>query len=277
LTYDVTLKVWGPMAITHPTAIIGENVSIGNGAQIGAYAILEDGVTVGDRTVIGAHAILRNGTAIGANCLIDSFAVIGGLPQDESFDHTVPSGVTIADGTTVRECVTINRATGKNMATVIGKNCMLQSCCHVGHDCAVGDGTVIGTGAMLGGKARVGKKCFIGGGAAIHQRVVVGDYAILGGNSATALDIPPYTMAAGLSTVVGLNLVALGRTNIPSENIGTLKNCFREFYVRRGIFRDRAKAMIGEGFGSTEETKNFLGFFLRNSPRGFAPKRRSIK
>ncbi|MDR1433449.1 MAG: acyl-ACP--UDP-N-acetylglucosamine O-acyltransferase [Puniceicoccales bacterium] len=265
------------MARIHGSAIVGGGVSFGSGVTIGPYAVIGDGVTIGDGTTIGSHAEVKTGTTIGSNCLVDSFAAIGGLPQDESFDEKIRSGVTIGDNACIREHVTVHRASEESSSTKIGSGCMLQSGSHVAHDCTVGDGSILASGSMLGGHAVVGKKCFIGGGSAVHQWVTIGDCVILGGASATALNIPPYAMAFEVSTVIGLNLVGLRRAKISSESIVALKNCFREFYARVGNFADRAKRMMGEGFASTEETKNFLNFFLIETKRGFAPKRRRIR
>jgi UDP-N-acetylglucosamine acyltransferase len=265
------------MSNVHNSAIIGKNVSIGEGVEIGPYAMVEDGVRIGAMTAIATHAILKSGTVIGSNCLVDSFAVIGGLPQDENFNAKTASGVIIGDNVSIREYVTVSRATAESVFTKVGNNCMLQSGSHVAHDCVVGDGTVLASGSMLGGHVKVGTKCFIGGGSAIHQWVTVGDYVILGGISATSLNIPPYAMSFGISTVIGLNLVGLRRAKIPNENIVALKNCFSEFYGRTGNFKERAEKMIGDGFATTEETKNFLNFFLIESKQGFAPKRHRIK
>ncbi|MDR1401467.1 MAG: acyl-ACP--UDP-N-acetylglucosamine O-acyltransferase [Puniceicoccales bacterium] len=264
------------MSNVHGSAIIGENVSLGRGVAIGPYAIVEDGVTVGDGTKISSHAILRAGTIIGSDCLVDSFAVIGGLPQDENFNWQTTSGVLIGDNTLIREYVTVNRATAESAVTKVGNNCMLQSGAHVAHDCVVGDETVLASGCMLGGHAKVGPKCFIGGGAAVHQWVVIGSHVILGGLSATSLNIPPYAMAFGISTVIGLNLVGLRRAKISRENIVALKNCFSEFYKRTGNFRERALGMVKDDFATTEETRNFLDFFSIESRQGFAPKRHRI-
>ncbi|MDR3144455.1 MAG: acyl-ACP--UDP-N-acetylglucosamine O-acyltransferase [Puniceicoccales bacterium] len=264
------------MLSIHKTAIVGEDVSLGDGSKIGAYATVENGVSIGHGTTIGEHAIVRSGTVIGNGSLIDSFAVIGGIPQDISFDVNLTSGVAIGDNTSVREYATVHRSAVEFGTTMVGSNCMLQSGTHVAHDCEVGDGAVIASTSILGGKVKLGKKCFIGGGAAVHQDVTIGEYAILAGTCAASLDIPPYTIAAGDSLVIGINLIALHRADIPAENISALRNCFREFYVRTGPFSERAKSMLAEGYGKFEETEKFLNFFLRNSKRGFAHKRCKI-
>ncbi|MDR2432428.1 MAG: acyl-ACP--UDP-N-acetylglucosamine O-acyltransferase [Puniceicoccales bacterium] len=264
------------MSDTHSLAIIGENVSFGNDVHVGPYAIIEDNVKIGRETIIASHAIVRSGTIIGERCFIDSFAVIGGLPQHEIFDVIIPSKVIVGNNTTIREYVTIHRATKEKGSTKVGNFCMLQSGSHVAHDCEVGDHSILASGSMLGGKVKLGQKCFIGGGAAIHQNVVVGDYVILGGNSRAALDLPPYSMAADVSCVIGLNLVRLRREKMNNENIVALKECFREFYKRNGNYKERAKAMLESGYGTTHESLNFLNFFLRESKMGIAPKRHKI-
>jgi UDP-N-acetylglucosamine acyltransferase len=208
--------------------------------------------------------------------LIDSFAVIGGLPQDISFNPETISGVAIGDNAIVREYATVHRSSVASGVTKIGSGCMVQSGVHVAHDCEIGDDSVLASNSILGGGVKIGKNCFIGGGASVHQGVVIGDYVILAGTCATAMDLPPYTIATGISMVVGINLVALNRAKIPTENISALRRCFRELYGRPGTFADRARAMLAEGYGESEESGKFLNFFLRNSKRGFARKRNKI-
>jgi UDP-N-acetylglucosamine acyltransferase len=256
--------------------MIGENVSLGHGVHVGPYAIVEDNVKIGRETIISSHAIVRSGTIIGERCFIDSFAVIGGLPQHETFDVTIPSRVIVGNNTIVREHALIHRATRETGFTKVGNSCILQSGSLVDHDCEVGDYSVLVNGSMLGGEVKLGQRCFIGGGAAIHQDVVVGDYVILAGGSATGLDLPPYSMAAYFSTVIGLNLGRLRREKMDNSNIVALKECFRELYKRNGNYKERAKAMIESGYGTTHETLNFLNFFLRESKKGIAPKRHKI-
>jgi UDP-N-acetylglucosamine acyltransferase len=253
------------MSGVHDLAIIRKNVSLGDEVKVGPYAVIGDNVKIGNGTVIESHAIVRSGTIIGDGCFVDSFAAIGGLPQDESFDVIIHSGVIVGNDAIIRERVTIHRSTNEAGSTKIGNSCMLQSGAHVAHDCEVGDHTILASGSMLGGKVKSGQKCFLGGGATVHQNVVVGDYVILSGNSATAFELPPYVMAAEVSTIIGLNLVRLRHEKVENGSVIALKDCFWEFYKRNGSFEDRAKAMIESEYGRTYETLNFRNFFLEES------------
>ena len=57
-------------AIIHPSAKIGDNVSIGSGT------IIEEGVEIGDGTWIGPHVVIQGPTIIGKNNKIFQFAIL---------------------------------------------------------------------------------------------------------------------------------------------------------------------------------------------------------
>jgi UDP-N-acetylglucosamine acyltransferase len=265
------------VAAIHSTAIIGQDVSIGENVSIGPYAMVEDGVKIGANVEISSHAMLKKGTIIGDGCFVDSFAAIGGLPQDVSFDRKKESGVRIGNRTIVRECTTVHRATVEGAVTTIGENCLIQSGSHVAHDCILGNDIVMANGSMLGGFVELENGVFIGGGAAVHQFVRIGEHSFLGGNMSMALDLPPYSIGCDVSVIAGVNILKLHRLELPKESVIAFRNCFRKFYARIGQFRDRALQMLDEGYGKTNETLKFLNFFLRESRRGFAPKRKRVK
>ncbi|MEC8894857.1 MAG: acyl-[acyl-carrier-protein]--UDP-N-acetylglucosamine O-acyltransferase, partial [Planctomycetota bacterium] len=120
--------------VVHPTAEIGEDVSIGPFTYIGPNCRVGDGCNLHNNVSLLANTVL------GENNEIYPGAVIGADPQDKKFEGE-DSWVLIGDGNIVRECVTIHLGTrhgGGN--TVIGNNNLLMACCHVAHDCILGDG-----------------------------------------------------------------------------------------------------------------------------------------
>lgn len=264
------------MTTIHPTAIIGDNIILGDNVKIGPYTIIEDGVTIGNNTVISAHSVIKTGTIIEHDCFIDNFVALGGRPQDSGFDINIRSGVKIGHHTVIHEHATVHRATKLEKFTTIGSNCMLQTSSHVAHDCIVGNNTKLANCAMLGGKVKIGHDCFIGGGSAVHQNVVVGDYVILSGYSAISLNLPSYVMSGGPNALVGLNLTGLRRAKFKNEYIVELKSCFREFYKRTGPTKERALKMIEEGYGANPMTQHFLKSFISKTHFGFVPLRKKI-
>lgn len=246
----------------HPTAIIDSSASVAEDVAVGAYAIIEAGVRMDSGCQIAAHAIVRAGSVLHENVQVDSFAVIGGLPQDLSFDASVASSVHIGAGSVIREGVTIHRPTQAGGFTRIGEMCMLMANAHVAHDCQLGDKVIVANNAMLAGHVHVGDCTFLGGGCGIHQFVSIGQLVMVGGNASVTYDVPSYLMLAERSTVTGLNLVGLKR-NLQQDAISDLRACYKAVYMKAG---DPVKlARMVEA--ATPEGRHFLACF-ESSRRG---------
>ena len=85
----------------HPTAIIMNNVEIGEGSFIGAYSILTTNIK------IGKHALLNRGNQIGHDCVIgDYFSAMPGAIV--SGNVTIYSCVYMGTNSTIREKISIH-------------------------------------------------------------------------------------------------------------------------------------------------------------------------
>ncbi len=255
----------------HPTAIIDPSASLAEDVVVGPYAVIEADVTVGKGCRIEAHAILRRYASLEASVVVDSFAVVGGLPQDLSFDPATVSFVQIGEGTVIREGVTVHRSTRAEGETNVGKNCMLMANAHVAHDCALDDGAILANNAMLAGHVHVGQGSFLGGGCGIHQFVTIGELAMIAGNASVTYDVPSYVTVAERSTVTGLNLVGLKR-KLPADVVADLRSCYKAVYLKPG---NPAKLAAGAK-AQTEQGQRFLADF-QESRRGQFSRSRAQK
>jgi UDP-N-acetylglucosamine acyltransferase len=249
-------------------AIVDAGANLAPDVEVGPFAIVEAGATVGAGCVLAAHAVVRAGAVLEEGVRVDSFAVLGGPPQDLSFDLAVPSGVRIGRGTVVREHVTVHRSTQPGGFTTVGAQCFLMSACHVGHDCTVGDRVVIANSVLLAGHVQVGDHAFFGGDSAVHQYTRVGRGAMVGGGARMALDTPPFCMVTERNRLVGLNLVGLKRLLVQRPAIAELKDCFRAVFGVPGNRRRLAAARLAQGV-EHEPAHTFLQFFEAGN-RGFA-------
>lgn len=246
----------------HPTAIINPEASVAEDVEVGPYAIIEAGASVASGCKLAAHTIIRSGSILEEGVCVDSFAVVGGPPQDLSFELTTKSSVHIGKGTVIREGVTIHRSTEAGGTTHIGANCLLMGNSHVAHDCQLGDGVILANNAMLAGHVRVGDRSFLGGGCGIHQFVNIGKLVMVAGNASITLDVPSYVMIAERSTITGLNLVGLKRA-LPREAISDLRECYKAVYMKPGDPAKLAKQVTAK----TDEGGEFLACF-ESSRRG---------
>lgn len=252
----------------HATAVIHEATRLDEDVVVGAYAVIEDGVEIGSGTVIREHAIIRSGTILGKGCLVDAHVVIGGLPQDLSFNPKTPTGVRVGDGVTFREGVTINRATAEGSFTEIGNRCFLMANSHVGHDCTVGADTILANGVLLAGRVSVGEHVFLGGNAAVHQFVRVGKSAMIGGLGRVSQDMPPFCIMAERNDLIGLNLVGLQRRGVGRSTIKELKKLYHLVFGVAGRPKVLAEAALGDGLAQSDEAKHFLEFLAGESKKG---------
>lgn len=126
----------------HPTAIIYENVYIGNGVVIGPYC------------------------------------VIGAPPEHLSHKDKAGKGVFIGDNVTLTKAVVID--SGVNNRTVVSDNCYLMSGAHIGHDAYIEERVVISPKAVIGGHAIIEFECNIGINASIHQLTKIAKRVMIG-------------------------------------------------------------------------------------------------
>jgi UDP-N-acetylglucosamine acyltransferase len=247
-------------AKVHPSAKIGENVTIE------PFAMVYGDVEIGDGTWIGPNAVIMDGARIGKNCRIFPGAVISGIPQDLKFngEETI---VEIGDNTTIRECVTLNRGTKAKGKTKIGSNCLLMSYVHVAHDCFVGDNCILTSYAAIAGEVVMGDWAILGGKAAVHQFVQIGEHAYVGGGALVRKDIPPFILAANEPlSYAGVNSVGLRRRGYSNEKINEIQQTYRYFF-QRGLNNTQAIEMIHQEMEITPEVQLIVDF-IRNSERG---------
>lgn len=226
-------------AIIHPSAQLGQNVTVG------PYAVIEGAARIGDGCTIHAHAIIGAHVTMGRDNVIGHGAFIGGDPQDFAFKPEVQSEVRIGDGNKIREYCTIHRGTTEGSATIVGDGCFLMAGAHLAHNVRLGNAVVIANNALLAGYVEVGDRVFIGGGAVFHQFIRIGRLTICQGISGFGKDIPPYVTAAQVNGVAGLNVIGLRRAGFNPEQRAEIKAAFDLLY-RRGLNVSQALAAARE-------------------------------
>jgi len=281
-------------AIVDPAAQIGENVTVGAYAVIGKHVTLADNVQIGTHaiigtpadiadptnikigtnTIIGNRAEIKGITTIGADCRIESGAVLGGKPQDKSYNNE-PTELIIGDRNTIGELVTIHRGTAKDGGkTIVGNDCYIMGGCHIAHDCMIGNNVTMANNTLLAGHVKVDDFVTFGGSTGVHQKVHIGKHAMIGGFSAVDRDILPYCLAEGGRTENegakhrGINVVGLKRRGLTNEQIHVLQSAFDTLFAPSSSF-DRQKNLTSEKHPDNLHVKDMLDF-IDTSNRGIA-------
>jgi UDP-N-acetylglucosamine acyltransferase len=251
----------------HSTAIISPDAQLEEGVEIGPYVVIGSDVKIGKNTIIGPHAVIEDFTHIGEGCHIHQFCSIGAPPQDLKFGGE-KTRVVIGNFNIIREFVTINRSTKADIGvTIIGDHNLLMAYCHVAHNCKLGDRIVMANAATLAGHVLVEDYAIIGGLTGIHQFSYIGAHCIIGGVSAVAKDVPPYTMASGNhAKLFGLNLVGLKRRNFSEKTIKALKDAYRIIF-RSHLLLEAALKKAQDEVENYPEVLHFIQF-IKESKRG---------
>lgn len=252
-----------------PLAQIESGAVLADDVKVGPFAVIEAGAVIGPGCELAAHAIVRSSARLAARVRVDSFAVVGGDPQDLTFDRAQATLTQIGEGTILREHVTVHRGTAASGQTQVGANCLLMAGAHVAHDCRLEEGVILANGCMLGGHVEVGQGAFISGGVAVHQWCRVGAGSMTSGNAVITGDVPPQALAYGRDTLAGLNLIGLRRRAVVAEAIAELKQALRQVYTPGTACETAAQQLLASGEFTHPITQAFLTFFLASRRHRF--------
>jgi len=129
----------------HPTAIIGDNVILGDNNYIGPY------------------------------CLI------GEPAEHKKFWGKELGEVYIGNNNIITGLVTIDA--GTETQTIIHNNCFIMKHAHIGHDCIIYDDVTISCGAKIGGHSRIYHSSNIGLNAVLHQFSIINEGCMIGASA----------------------------------------------------------------------------------------------
>lgn len=255
----------------HATAIIDPRAKLDPSVEVGPYAIIDGPAQIAAGCRIEAHAQIVGDVRLGQGTVIGRAAVIGGTPQDLSFDPAADSGVIIGQRNVIREHVTIHRASKPGTFTLIGDGNFLMVGCHLGHDVRMGDKNILANAVLLGGHVQIGNHSFLGGGGGFHQFLRVGDYCVIQGNSVFSTDVPHYCAGGMRNKLTGLNVIGLRRAGFTPEDRAEIKRLFTLLFLS-GRNLSQAIVVAREAQWS-EKAARMLEFVQVPTKRGFAAPR----
>ena len=178
----------------HPTAIIGENVKLGDNVAIGAYCVINDNAVIGDNVTIRPYVYIGHNTRVGNDCdiyagaivhencilgnrvVLRAKAVIGG----EGFGFATENGVhthipqvgnvILEDDVEIGSCTTIDNATmGSTLVAQVG----------------------------IAGSTKCGNNVIFAGQTGCTGHITIGDNAKFAGKTGITGNVPADAVMAG--------------------------------------------------------------------------------
>jgi len=223
----------------HPTAIIEQGAQLGEGVSVGAYAYIGAQVKIAQGTVVMHHATVDGATTMGMDNEVHPYAYVGGKTHDLKYQGGVHR-LQIGDRNVFREFTTVHCATSAEQLTIVGSDNNILSYSHIAHECVVGNQLVMSSHSALGGHVVVGDYANIGWGAGVHQFCRVGTRAMVGATSKVVQDVPPYVISDGNPAATRtINKVGLERAGYSKEDISLARRVFKAFF-KDGMNRSQA-------------------------------------
>lgn len=168
----------------YPGAVIGNNVTIGDRVVIYPGAVVYDGAVIGDDSVIHANAVVRERCRLGKRCKLQPGAVVGsdgfGYAPDGSSYYSIPQIgiVVLEDDVEIGANATVDRAALET--TLIKRGTKLDNLVMVAHNCQIGEDCMIVSQVGIAGSSKIGNHVTLAGQVGVVGHVTIGDNVIVG-------------------------------------------------------------------------------------------------
>ncbi len=208
-----------PRAGVHPTAVVGEGATIGEGTEVGACAVIGEGARLGRRCVNHPHAVVGPNVEIGDECRLHphssvSHALLGRgvvlhpgarvgqegfgfVPTAEGRFETIPQlgRVVLGDEVQIGANACVDR--GAQGDTVLGPGTRLDNLVMVGHNVRTGRGCILVAQAGVSGSTVLGDFVTIAAQAGLTGHLRIGSKARVGAQAGVMNDVPAGTDVLG--------------------------------------------------------------------------------
>lgn len=179
----------------YPGAVVGNNVTIGDRVVIHPGAVIYDDATIGDDSVIHANAVVRERCRLGKRCKLQPGAVIGsdgfGYAPDGPSYYPIPQIgiVVLEDDVEIGANSTVDRAALE--VTLIKRGTKLDNLVQVAHNCQIGEDCMIVSQVGIAGSSKIGNHVTLAGQVGVVGHVSIGDNVIVGAQAGVPSALAP--------------------------------------------------------------------------------------
>ena len=168
----------------HPSAVLGQNVTLGKNVAIHANVCIMDNVTIGDDCTLFPNVTIYEGCQLGNRCILHAGAVIGayGFGYDSSSGKHILSAqlgnVVLEDDVEIGANTTIDR--GAFSSTRIGTGTKIDNQVMIGHNCQIGRHNLLCAHVGIAGSVTTGDYVVMAGQVGLADHIHIASHVILG-------------------------------------------------------------------------------------------------
>lgn len=164
-------------ATIHPTAVLDQDVHIGENVHICEYAVIKNQTVLCDTVWVGPH------------CLVGEEALFRQTVNGASIHIPAYGGVWIGRGSRLYGHNVVCKSNYLGEYTRLGEGAFIGFQSSIGHDSAVGDRVTFSTKVTAAGRVSIGEGAWIGAGSTISQSLTIGINAFIAIGSVAIRDI----------------------------------------------------------------------------------------
>ena len=215
--YDAADAEWPDI---HPSAVVHESASIGEGCRVGPGSVIGANVLLGNYSIVRANCVIEHNVVIGEHCVINSLVNIGydckigsrviiksgtiiggegfGFAQDPNGKHQrIPHTgfVVIEDDVSIGTNCCVDR--GTYGSTRIGRGTKMDNLCHIAHNVDVGEDVIFVAQCGIAGSSKIGDRAILSGQVGVLDHMTIAEDAVLVLRAGVTRDIPHSGVWAG--------------------------------------------------------------------------------
>jgi|HubBroStandDraft_1064217.scaffolds.fasta_scaffold32234_3 UDP-3-O-[3-hydroxymyristoyl] glucosamine N-acyltransferase len=183
-------------------AVVGERATIGRNAVLHPHVVIYEGAEIGDEFYAHSHAVVREFCRIGNRVILQNGVVVGGdgfgfaKTSERTHFKINQSGITvIEDDVEVQTLSSVDRATVGE--TRVKRGAKIDSLVQVGHGSVVGEDNIICAQTGLAGGSILGKSVLLAGQVGISGHLTIHDNAVIYAQSGIGGDVPEGGVMSG--------------------------------------------------------------------------------
>ncbi len=183
-------------------AVVGERVTIGRNAVLHPHVVIYEGAEIGDDFYAHSHAVVREYCRIGHRVILQNGVVVGGdgfgfaKTSEGTHFKIVQSGITvIEDDVEIQTLTSVDRATVGE--TRVKRGAKIDSLVQVGHASVVGEDNIICAQTGLAGSSILGKNVLLAGQVGISGHLTIHDNAVVYAQSGVGGDVADGAVISG--------------------------------------------------------------------------------
>ena len=203
----------------HPSAVLGDNVVLGENVAIMPHVVIANDAVIGDNTVIYPFTYIGEAAVIGKDCLLYPSVTVrehcrlgdrviihsGSIVGSDGFGFVTVGGkhrkvpqvgnAVIGDDVEIGANVAIDRAT--TGSTIVGNGTKIDNLVHLGHNDVIGENCLFVAQVGISGSVNVGNNVTFAGQVGSAGHLNIGDNCVFAARTGIISDVPANSFYAG--------------------------------------------------------------------------------